>query len=514
MSSQSFDAPTNKNGTDIDFNELNKYFSEYIDFKNDSMDEQFNEDYDDKYNHDQNTSNHHDICPNCGGDQFIEDISHGIVCINKSCGKILRAVMDTGSEWKKSGNTVDSRFSHVHNVLLPQSSLGTSIGGYYNNRVKILHTWAAMPYKERSLNNEFKKIHEICTTANILKCVEDDAKIMYKMISECKYQSGKNKGRYVITRGINRKSIIAGCLFFACLRKGVTRTAKEIANLWGITEMEMNRGCKNLLKLFKIKCSNTKQSINVGPSRPEHFIKRYCDELCIKKQYTDIALKIAINVEKLNIASNHTPLSSAAASILLMAELNNLTYITKKKLANEFNISDSTIQSTYKEIEMYKTILLNNDLTDKVVNQTNQELSKQQVPPEVLERMKKFSVKSTEPTAIIATTNITNTTNTPNTTNTMNTQISEEEISDLELDESDNSDEEYYAEEYYQELEDLSSNIHISMPEKYKQINNLLKLKSTDDICQDIEILKKSHSLIKEITKNLGEYAEHLSMFD
>ncbi len=51
---------------------------------------------------------------------------------------------------------------------------------------------------------------------------------MYASASKCKHATGKNIGKYVITRGTNRISISAGCVFFACIRRGMTRTSKEI----------------------------------------------------------------------------------------------------------------------------------------------------------------------------------------------------------------------------------------------------------------------------------------------
>lgn len=505
---------------EVDFNELNKYYSEIvagIDFNDGNIDNK------EVNNHGDYQKSHvlhrNDVCQNCGGDQLIEDHTQGIViCTNKSCGEVLRAVVDNNPEWKQydDNDKANARCSQSYNPLLPRSSLGTTISGFGKSRVKVLHIWAAMPYKERSLNNEFKKIHDVCQKYDILKCVEDDTKIMYKMVSECKHTTGKNKGRYVITRGINRKSIIAGCLFFACLRKGVTRTSKEIAEMWGITDMEMNRGCKNLQKLFKIrnKNNNSKTVMNMGSSKPEHFIKRYCNELKIKNQYIEEALKIAINVEKLNLASSHTPYSSAAASILLMAELNNLTYITKKKLALEFNISDATIYSTYKELEPYKCVLTNCETTDRIVKQLNNDLATQTVPPEVLARMQKFGIQSSV---------------SPNTSQTnlsgIQNDIKNDTSDELENIECDNSDDEsdieldldyddqYLEEEYFKELEQISNDLPILLKEKHTQINKLLSTK-TKDISKDIEILKRSHNLIKEITKDLGRYADHLNMFD
>ena len=372
---------------DINIDDINKYFEGYskgINFDN------FLDNFDNKVNTQQSAKHPEQIlCESCGSDAIIEDYSQGIM-VCKDCGQVLENILDSFPEWKQfeDDDKAAGRCCAAVNPLLPQSSLGTTIAGMGKNRLKTLHGWNAMPYKERSLNNEFKKIHKVCETLNILKCVEDDAKIMYKMGSECKHTDGKNEGKFIITRGINRVSISAACLFFACIRNNVTRTSKEIALAYGIKDMEMNRGCKNLLKLLKAR----KMNFKMGTTKPEHFVKRYCDELKIKNIFADEAIKISKNIEKLNVASDHTPYSLAAASILLMADLNCIKSITKKKLANEFEISEVTILKTFKEIEPYKHVLINTGVTTEIVAKINKDLSNETTPPSVLERMKKFGI--------------------------------------------------------------------------------------------------------------------------
>ena len=53
----------------------------------------------------------------------------------------------------------------------------------------------------------FKKITQKCSEGKIMKCIEDDAKIMYNNICDCKHMTGKNKGKNIIIRGINRESL-------------------------------------------------------------------------------------------------------------------------------------------------------------------------------------------------------------------------------------------------------------------------------------------------------------------
>ena len=332
-----------------------------------------------------------DTCPRCKSvNKIVEDKSQGfLVCEN--CGQVVSNVIDSNPEWRQydddRGDT--SRCSMPINRLLPQSSLGTTIcGGAYKSKLKTLQSWSSMPYKERSLNIVFKDIQSKCQQAGIVKCIEDDAKIMYKSISECKHVKGKNKGKFIIIRGANRRSLIAACVFFACKKKNMTRSPKEISDLFDLKYTEMTRGCKNFTKLIKLK----KIEVNMGMSLPEHFVIRFCNDLKIKKNYTDEALKIANNISRLNIASDHTPFSIATGRILLMAEHNDLKSITKRRIAEKFGVSEVTITKTYKKLLEYKVIVLSNDITEKILKENIIKSNTHIIPDEIQNRMKKFGI--------------------------------------------------------------------------------------------------------------------------
>ena len=346
-------------------------------------------DFDEHKNNENENNNDANKCINCNTSEYIiNDVSGGMeICTN--CGQVMNMLTDMGPETRHfDDDKNETKQSSIPiNKLLPQSSLGTMIGGRCVGRLKILHSWSAMPYKERSLNGVFKDISYRCTKYNIIKCVEDDAKIMYKTVSECKHIIGKNKGKCIIIRGANRKSLIAACVFFACRRKGMTRSPKEIADIFEIKYTEMTKGCKNFMKLMKIK----KMGINTGSSKPEDFITRFCKELKIKDPYLQQTLKIAKNIKKLNIASVHTPLSSATSSILLMAELNGMTHVTKKKLATQFKVSEVTLTKTYKKLEQYRKALIDDDLTDKLVKLIKEEETNEIIPDFIKNKCEEFN---------------------------------------------------------------------------------------------------------------------------
>ncbi len=310
--------------------------------------------------------NNFEECPNCDlTNHIVIDAERGVLVCN-NCGQVIDNILDQNPEWKSYDDDKgdNSRCSIATNQLLPQSSLGTSIAGRYRSGIRRLHGWSAMPYKERSLNNVFIELQNGCAKGNLLKCIIDDAKILYKKISECEHQKGKNLGKKIIIRGINRKGLIAACVFFACRKINQARSQKEISDMFDLKQTELTRGCKKFLALMIAKKSIVR--LNAQSSSPEHIITRFCKELKIKNNYIEQAIKIAKNIIKLDIASVHTPLSIATGGILLMTDMNNLP-ITKKNIADTFGVSEVTIKKTFDKLKEYKYILLNDQLIDKII---------------------------------------------------------------------------------------------------------------------------------------------------
>jgi len=316
------------------------------------------------------------ICNNCNTEDYLAiDNANGVVVCTQ-CGAVMTEIFDNNPEWKSyDGNNASARCNGANNAFLPRSSLGTSISGSNRNRVKVLHMWNAMPYKERSLNVELKEIQSVCRDAGIVKCIEDDTKILYKIISESKHLYGKNQGKYIIIRGDKRKGLKGACLYFACKRKGDTRSPKEIAKLFGIKDKDIRKGCKTCKKLLQL----NQIPYDPNTNNPEHFIKRYCRELHLDKEYTAEILRIIKNIEKLDLVSCHTPQTVAIAGIILIIELNNID-IDRKVLETKFEVSGVTLEKAYKKIEKYKDIITNDDLTDKIQIMLNKEKQKIQVP--------------------------------------------------------------------------------------------------------------------------------------
>ncbi len=318
-----------------------------------------------------------EICVNCDNNYNILHDTRNALIVCGNCGNVINTIMDDSPEWRHYEDNLHdvSRCSMPINYLLPQSSLSTTIGGKGKNRLKILHSWNAMPYKERSFNIILKKIEEICRKGCIEKIIEDDAKILCKQVIQGSYENDITKiKKNIIIRGLHRNSIIAGAIFFACRRYEKSRSPKEIAEIANIDYTNVTSGCTAFSKFAEFKKTN----FDFGSSTSEHFIKRYCHDLHLDKKFITDALHFANNIKLLNIASAHTPISIATGCILLVAEIHNIE-IDKKQIKDTFNISEVTINKTLKNLQKYKQLILNDEAVKIVAEELKMMCNKQKI---------------------------------------------------------------------------------------------------------------------------------------
>jgi transcription initiation factor TFIIB len=304
-------------------------------------------------------------CINCKSDELvIDNIKCHLVC--SDCGVINNEYLDEKPEFSNDLEGGNSRYGCPSNFFLPKSSLGTKIASRGYNKLSIIQKQGQMPYKEKSLMEVLDRIQFKCKKYNITQTIIDSAKILYKKVSESVHSKGKRKGKNIIMRCINRRSMIAACLFYACKLQNETRSPKEIADIYELEIKSVNRGCRNFCEIID---SNT-LFYQIKSSQSVDFIERFGKKLNINIDYIIIAKNIAINIHKLDIASTHEPPSVAAGCIVLVSNIYNIE-ISKKEISDIFDISDVTISKTYRKIYPYHNILLNNKITDLILEAKN-----------------------------------------------------------------------------------------------------------------------------------------------
>jgi len=305
------------------------------------------------------------MCISCKSDRLIIDNTKGyLVC--QDCAVINEEFLDKNIEFTSEQNGT-SRYGCPSNFFFPKSSLGTKISSKGYNRAAILQRQGQMPYREKSLLEVLEeRIQTKCKKYNITQTIIDSAKILYKKVSDCKHTKGKRKGKHMIMRCINRRSMIAACVFYACKLQKEPRSPKEIADIYDLEIKHVNRGCRKFIDYIDL----SSIFFEIKSSQSSDFIERFAKKLSIDKQYINIAKDVSTNIHKLSLASTHEPPSVAAGCILLVANMYHVD-INKKQISDIFGISDVTISKTYRKIFPYHKIIMNNKVTDLILEKKN-----------------------------------------------------------------------------------------------------------------------------------------------
>ena len=306
-------------------------------------------------------------CKHCKSSNLvIDNIKGHIVCTD--CAVVNKEFLDENPDIinNDQDNTIISRYGNPSNFFFPKASLGTKIVSKGYNRLSLLQKQGQMPYKEKSLMDVLDIIQSKCKKYNITQTIIDSAKILYKKVSEAVHNKGKRKGKNIIMRCINRRAMIAACLFHACKLQKETRSPKEIADIYDLEIKHVNRGCRKFCDIID---SNT-LFYQIKNSQSSDFIERFSKKLNIDKEYIIIIKNVAINIHKLDLASTHEPPSVAAGCILLVTQFYNIQ-LSKKQISDIFGISDVTISKTFRKIWPYHKIVLNNKITELILEKKN-----------------------------------------------------------------------------------------------------------------------------------------------
>lgn len=268
----------------------------------------------------------------------------GLFC--SKCGKFNEIRLNHDQEWRYYGDA-DSKSSDPTRVgmpmnnLLPQSSLGTIISSRGKHtidfeKIRQYHSWNTMPYKERSLYKIYEKLQSTALKAGIPPYIIKNAQSMYKKLSETR-----------ISRGSNRRGLMAACIYIACKLENVPRSAKEIAEIYDLKVNEMTRGCKKFLEIMNMTENSTRY--NIQSSNPLDFIQRFCSKLKLNSDIVHLCEYVAFMTTKMDIVDENTPPSIAAGSIFLVLNLCNIN-MNKKFISEACKISEVTISKCYKKL--------------------------------------------------------------------------------------------------------------------------------------------------------------------
>ena len=286
-------------------------------------------------------------------------------CSNRSCGIIYKNTLDYSPEWRFFGaddkNSNDpTRCGNPINPLLVESSFGCKLlcntkTSYEMKKISKWTSWQSMPYKEKSLYDEFQFITIMAQNSGIPKIFIDDAMAIHKDISEQK-----------MFRGLNRDGIKAASIYISCRLNGCPRTAHEIAEIFRLDKTSATKGCSMAVNIL----SNIERNISpelqtdLCVTTPGSFIERFCSMLGINAELTMLSKFIANKIEKNNIITDNTPHAIAAGIIYFVSHMCSLS-ITKNDIYLKCGVSEVTINKCFKKMDSIKNDLVPKCILDK-----------------------------------------------------------------------------------------------------------------------------------------------------
>lgn len=294
-------------------------------------------------------------CLECQTESRVLDAGH-LTC--RTCGDVGQAFVDASAEWRFFGGADDSkagdpsRCGISSNYLNPEGGIGTVISARYGESYRMrqarqYHSWSVMDYRGRNLYKIFDKLQTQSQKHGINYIIIEHAKQLYKTIAE-----------HQLFRGQNKEGLIADCVYRACKDKGVPRSIKEIAIIFGIEEHVMTKGNRCFTTVWN-RIQND-ATIHLPPQSnrsmylacPADYIERFCSPLHMAAHVVKDCLTIAKLVETGRLVSDNTAPSIAAAIIFYVVTIHKLE-ISKEDISKSSKKSEVTIGKCYKKLVVY-----------------------------------------------------------------------------------------------------------------------------------------------------------------
>lgn len=226
--------------------------------------------------------------------------------------------------------------------------------GYYSNSVSIGRNVVGTfgPRYNRSLMEATANYAETRQRRNIsdirkLNYHYEDKKIPDNILIDAEKMFTAIQQRGLVIRGLNRLGVLAACVYYECMREGITKRDSEIAKIFNIRENRLSTG-KRILQGFHEK-GDISLPLNVSKDTVHHFLDQYFELMCITEKYHLFVYDIIqatsrSNIPKRNNTSKTT--TRCAGAIYFLANYLQLP-ITADIVCENCGISKTTFKKYY-----------------------------------------------------------------------------------------------------------------------------------------------------------------------
>jgi len=279
------------------------------------------------------------ICNTCDI-QMQPNINNTLTCIG--CGFIKMAIIEN-NEFEPSMNGYNTNT----NFHIPIKCVGKNSFQYQKQLRNNTSQYSII--QETNLKRILEKLNYQSSGLIIPKNIISNVLEQYKNIRETSK----------IHRGEILKGIIGSLLYYECLKEGIVRKPKELANWYLISENDLSKGDKILRDLeekniVKLPINNNHNNI---------YILSYLKRTGIDLDYQYFLNELLDRLDEKKIGNPNARLSTKISAILFLLIISKKMNISTETISEEFNISVSTFKVFYLEIIKSKKSI--QDILDK-----------------------------------------------------------------------------------------------------------------------------------------------------
>lgn len=285
-------------------------------------------------------------CPECGSFNLLVDERSGeVACVD--CGFVIVPVTaDLGPEWREFDGYKEEKRSRAGapvTLTMHDKGLSTKIGWQGRRKgamtddqlesLQILRKWDKRTQVsdsiERNLSRALSELNSICSTIGVPATVAETASSIYRRVLKHK-----------LMRGRSLRAMAAASIYLACRQCGVARMLHEISKATSLSKKEVGRCYRFVVNSLEMPTPQSDLKL---------YISRFVNNLELKGDVEELALRILDAAKDLGLTSGRGPVGLAAASTYLASVLLNYRK-TQREVAETAKVTEVTIRNRYKEL--------------------------------------------------------------------------------------------------------------------------------------------------------------------
>lgn len=282
-----------------------------------------------------------DICERCRAkNSLVLDFKMGeLVC--KNCGLVAedRIIDDTYEKRnfgpESGGNKSESRIGGPMKAG-EGYSLGSNLIKIDKDGNTIKAKSGGGSYSQSPTERNYAEINNLLGNKDIKGTIIEETKMIYDQVTK----ELKMKGR-------NFKAMICAMYFIASRNQKVSKSFKDIANMFNIPETKIKKAYNHIKKVVVNVLTVEQQNDTL-----ETYIRDFCDNNKERYEYKILAIKIAKNINESGLLEGKNTKTIAGLSLFLASKLEKPSFVDKNEICKEFG-NVATIDNAYSKIEDY-----------------------------------------------------------------------------------------------------------------------------------------------------------------